>query len=335
MCLTLLLFLFAFLMAVGCAGTNNGNQLTLTEKTITAAGTASPKGIPTDQPKVKTIALVMKTLTNPFFVEMEKGARQAERELGIRLVVKTAAQETSIEQQIGIVNDLIQAKVDAIVIAPGDSVELIPVLKKAQDTGIAIVNIDNQLDTDYSKKLGLVNVPFISVDNVQGAYLSAKYVADKVSGKSKAGIIEGIRGARNATDRKSGAEQAFTENNKIRIVASETANWKIDEADTVVKRIFDEYPDIRVLFCANDMMALGAIKRLDEIKRSDVLIAGFDALDEAKDSIRNGKLQVTIDQQAARQGYLGVTTAVKLLNGHQVPANTMVDVVVISKENLK
>ena len=66
----------------------------------------------------KEIGLVMKTLTNPFFVEMEKGARRAEQELGISLKVKTAAQETSIEQQIQLVEDLVAAKVSAIVIAP-------------------------------------------------------------------------------------------------------------------------------------------------------------------------------------------------------------------------
>src|SRR4051812_10499789 len=74
------------------------------------------------------IALVMKTLTSPFFVEMEKGARRAEAELGVELLVKTATQETSIEQQIAIVEQLTRAKVDAIVIAPGDSYRLIPAL---------------------------------------------------------------------------------------------------------------------------------------------------------------------------------------------------------------
>ncbi len=65
------------------------------------------------------IALVMKTLTNPFFIEMEKGARRAEQEeQELDLLVRTAAQETSIEQQIGIVDQLIRDRVAAIVIAP-------------------------------------------------------------------------------------------------------------------------------------------------------------------------------------------------------------------------
>jgi ribose transport system substrate-binding protein len=78
----------------------------------------------------------MKTLTNPFFIEMEKGARKAEQENAVELLVKTATQETSIEQQIQIVDEMITAKVDAIVIAPGDSLRLVPILKKAQDAGI-------------------------------------------------------------------------------------------------------------------------------------------------------------------------------------------------------
>ena len=72
----------------------------------------------------KTVSLIMKTLTNPFFIEMEKGARRAEKELGIRLLVKTGAKETSIDQQIAIVEDMIRQRISAIVIAPGSSTDL-------------------------------------------------------------------------------------------------------------------------------------------------------------------------------------------------------------------
>src|SRR6185437_14559396 len=95
--------------------------------------------------ETKKIALVMKTLTNPFFIEMERDARRAEKEFGIELQVKTGSDETAVEQQIQIVDDLIQSRVEAIVIAPGDSQRLVPILKKAQAAGIVIINIDNKL----------------------------------------------------------------------------------------------------------------------------------------------------------------------------------------------
>ena len=281
------------------------------------------------------VALVMKTLTNPFFIEMERGAREAESDLGIELIVRTAAQETSIEQQIQIIDELIHDEVDAIVIAPGDSLGLIPVLKQAQDAGIVVINIDNRLDPEFSESHGLVGVPFISVDNEQGAYLSAKHISDQIDTPTNVVILEGIREAQNAQDRKAGALRAFEENPNITVVASETAHWKIDESYQVTSQLFSEHPDIGAVFCANDMMAFGTLQYLSESNRSDVLVAAFDALDEAKQAIRDGTLSVTIDQQAARQGYLGVEYAFRRLNDEELPDETMVEVLVVSQQTLE
>jgi ribose transport system substrate-binding protein len=283
--------------------------------------------------KKQVIALVMKTLTNPFFVEMEKGARQAEQELGLSLIVKTGAQETSVEQQITIIQDLIQAKVDAILIAPADSVQLIPVLKQAQAAGIVIVNLDNRLDPDAMAKVGLTNVPYISVDNVQGAYLSAKYLSDQVKTPTEALIFEGIRTATNAQDRAQGAQKAFAENSQIQIVASETANWKIDEAHALAAQLFKAHPDVKLVFCANDMMAFGVIQYLKEIGKAGVKVAAYDALAEAMPMLKDGSLQATIDQQAAQQAYTGLQFALRALKGEQLPPVTLLDVRLVTKDN--
>ncbi len=282
-----------------------------------------------------TIALVMKTLTNPFFVEMEKGARQAEKELGINLLVKTGAQETSIEQQISIIKSLIADQVDAIVIAPADSKELIPVLKEAQDAGIVIINVDNQLNPEISKQMGLVDMPYISVDNEQGAYLSAKYISDQITSPTNVVILEGIRTAQNAQDRKNGALRAFGENSNINVVAMETANWQIDEAREVITGLYENHPDVGAIFASNDMMAFGVLRYLEETGKPDVLVGAYDALEEAKEAIRAGTLQSTIDQQAALQAYTGVQYAVRALNGEALPPETIVDVQLITKENVE
>jgi ribose transport system substrate-binding protein len=299
----------------------------------TVAPTQTPA--PTITPSVRRIALVMKTLTNPFFLAMEQGARRAEQELGIQLIVQTAAQETSVEQQIIIIESLIEEKVDAIVIAPGDSQALIPVLKKAQDAGIFIVNIDNQLDPIVSQQKGLLNVPFVSVDNVQGAYLATQVLIKDVSEPTEAVILEGIQTAQNAQDRKNGAVKAFEENKNISVVASETANWKIDEAYTVTKSIFTDHPNVKIVFASNDMMALGVIQYLREAKKTDVLVGGYDAIDEALAAIEDGTLFVTVNQQADLQGYTGIQLAVDLLNGKTLPAVTLVDVATVSGSEVK
>lgn len=305
----------------------------------TVAGVVQPGPAPSARPEepqtARKIALVMKTLTNPFFVEMERGARKAEKELGIELLVKTGSQETSIEQQIQIVEDLIRMKVDAIVIAPGDSLRTVPVLKAAQDAGIKIINIDNRLDPEAMKKQGMSTVPFISVDNEKAAYESARYIAQQVKKPTQAAILEGIRSADNARQRKAGAERAFQENPLIRVVARDSANWKIDEGYEVTKKIFKSYPEVELLFCANDMMALGTLKYLQETGRSGVKVAAYDALEEAREAVKAGRLAVTVDQQAAEQGYQGVMLASRAIRGGTLPEITLIDTRLVTAESLK
>ncbi|NMB88745.1 MAG: sugar ABC transporter substrate-binding protein [Chloroflexi bacterium] len=313
----LLLLAALCLLAAGCAGPRSAQQ------------TPTPSA-----PAPAQVALVMKTLTNPFFVEMEKGARQAEQELGVHLIVKTAAQETSIEQQIEIVEELIQNRVDAIVIAPGDSTSLIPVLQKAQEAGIVIINIDNRLNGFSMAEAGLEDVPFISVDNEQGAYLSAGVLTGRVEAPVEAVILEGIPTANNAIDRKRGALHAFGENPNVTLVASASAHWKIDEAHDLIGELYEDHPQIGLIYCANDMMALGVLKYLEETGRRGVGVAGFDALPEAMPAIRSGELLATVDQQAARQGYLGVQYAVKRLAGESTPAVTLVDAVLVTRQTV-
>jgi len=280
--------------------------------------TAGTNGVPgTPMPPKTQVTLVMKTLTNPFFIEMEKGARKAQQELGIDLQVKTATQETSIEQQVQLVEQAIQDKTQAIVIAPGDSLRLVPVLKKAQDAGVHIVNIDNRLSPDAMHASGMKPVPFISVDNERGAYDVTRSVMAKLPGPASAAVIEGIRTADNAQQRKRGAERAFAENPKVRVVASETANWKIDEAYQVAQVLFKKHPNVSLVFCANDMMAIGVINYLQETRKTHVRVIGFDALQEAKTAIKAGQMAATVNQQADQQGYLGVKTAVDLIRGQR------------------
>ncbi len=281
------------------------------------------------------IALVMKTVANPFFVAMELGARKAERDLGVSLVVRTVAQETSVEQQIVIVEELTAERVDAIVIAPGHSTRLIPPLKAAQDAGVVVVAIDNRLDPVHAEKIGLERVPFISVDNENGAYQSVRALLDGVEAESRAVILEGIRGAANAEARRQGALRAFGEVPWVAVVASETANWKIDEGYDVTADFFEAHGTIDLVFAANDMMALGAVQYLQDRGLSHVRVAGYDALKEAVEAVRTGAMVATIDQRADRQGYLGVETAVRLLRAEAVPMLTLIDVTLVTQDTVR
>lgn len=320
-------------LLLGLSGCKDASELKLN-----SASTAPPPalpGKPPPEPEKKTIALVMKTLTNPFFTAMEQGARRAERQLGVQLLVKVAAQETSIEQQIQIVDDLVTAKVDAIVIAPGDSQRLVPVLKRAADAGIKLVNLDNRLDPDAVQKAGLAPIPFLSVDNEKAAYAAAQWLAKDARPGTQAIVLEGIRSADNARQRHQGATRALADNPAVQLVASESAHWKIDEGHAVTRNLLTRHPKVQLIYAANDMMALGAIQYLQEAGRTDVKVGGYDAIDDAVAEVRTGRLAVTVDQQAAEQGFQGVQLAQRLLAGDKVPLVTLVDVRLVTMDSLR
>jgi ribose transport system substrate-binding protein len=295
----------------------------------------APAKVVTAKPATIKVALVLKSLTNPFFVEMVKGARTAQQESGVDLQIKTTTPETSVEQQIRMVESQIKAHVDAIVITPVDIRRLVPVLKKAQDAGIKIVNIDERLDPGTVKANGLQAVPFVGVDSEEGAYRAAKFMAAQIRHPSQAAIIEGIPGTNTSIDRKRGAQRAFSENGHLRIVAIGAANWKADEAYELAKSMFKTHPKIGIVYCTNDLMAIGLIRYLLESGKSRVLVAGFDALDDAKRAIRAGRMAATVDQLAARQGYLGVINALKLVRGEALSDQTLIDTALVTSSTLQ
>ena len=143
------------------------------------------------EPKV---ALVMKALSNPFFVRIELGAKNYAKQHNQHIDSFGMERETNIENQIGIMESLIQKGYDGIVLAPADSVRLVPVVKRAVQAGIKVVNIDNPLDAKLLAKEGIV-VPFVGPDNYAGSKLIGEYVKEKMGDTAyKVVYLEGIRG---------------------------------------------------------------------------------------------------------------------------------------------
>ena len=288
-------------------------------------------------PAVKgpTIAFVMKTLTNPFFIMMSDGVKKAEKEFGCTVILQASEEETSIEQMVGIVEAMIAKKVDAICVTPSGSSEIVPAFVKAQQAGIPVIDVDVQIDADAARNAGLTAWHYVGADNLEGGYMAGRYLAEKLGGKGKVAVLEGIPGVDNAEKRKAGALKAFAENPGIKVVATQTAHWKTEEALNVFTNILQASPDLAGVFCANDMMAFGAIQAIEAAgKKGKVLVASYDALDEAKKRIEDGSMLCSIDQRPDLMGYNAVKFALDLIAGKEAPARFMIPLRNITKESL-
>ncbi|MEH3023907.1 sugar ABC transporter substrate-binding protein [Pseudomonas oryzihabitans] len=271
-----------------------------------------------EKPKV---ALVMKSLANEFFLTMEDGAKtyQKEHSADFDLISNGIKDETDTSSQIRIVEQMIVSKVDALVIAPADSKALVPVLKKASDAGIKVVNIDNRLDPEVLKSKSL-DIPFVGPDNRKGARLVGEYLAKQLKQGDQVGIIEGVSTTTNAQQRTAGFKDAM-EAAGMKIVGVQSGNWEIDKGNAVAAAMLNEYPDLKALLAGNDSMALGAVSAVRAAgKKGQVQVVGYDNIKAIHPMLKDGRVLATADQFAAKQAVFGIEAALKLVKGEPTGA---------------
>jgi ribose transport system substrate-binding protein len=286
------------------------------------------------QTETYKIGLVMKAASNPFFARMEEGARLAADSLQIELLVGAITQETDINQQISIVENMIVQGIQVLLITPADSKSIINVLKSARDAGIRIINVDNRIDAETAQLAGLKIDCYVGVNNEVGGKMAGDYLVQLMGGRGKVAMLEGIRGVDNAEARKRGFLMAI-ENSEIELVASQSANWAQDQGLDVFTNMLQANPEIKGLFCANDMMALGAIQAIEQAgKTGQIFVTSYDNLKAAQESILQGKLQATIEQHPEKMGFEGVVLAWELLNGKTIPEEKLIQLDLVTKEQL-
>ena len=282
------------------------------------------------------VALVMKTLNNPFFIEMQRGAEQAARDLNVDLVVQAAERETDVERQMQIVENLIQARVGAIALTPSGSREVVPAVGKANAAGIPVVIVDTRLDAKAAADAGVKTVAFVGSDNYKGGQLIGEYLVTASGGSAKAVILEGIPGHETGDSRVRGFRDAIKSTPGIVVVASQPANWERDQGFTVFQNLLQAHAGVDTVFACNDMMALGAVEAIAAAgKTGKIRVLGFDAIDDARKAIAEGRMAATVAQFPQEMGRTAVESAVKALRGEAVPAEIGVRIGLVTRDNAK
>ncbi|MBH1967725.1 MAG: sugar ABC transporter substrate-binding protein [Pseudomonadales bacterium] len=272
-----------------------------------------------ETPEKPKVALVMKSLANEFFLTMEDGAKayQKDHSADFDLISNGIKDETDTAGQTRIVEQMILAKVNALVIAPADSKAMVPVIKKAIDAGITVINIDNQLDPAVVKSKN-ITVPFVGPDNRKGARLVGEYLAKQLKAGDEVGIIEGVSTTTNAQARTAGFKDAM-EAAQIKVVSLQSGDWEIDKGNKVAASILSEYPQVNALLAGNDSMAVGAVSAVRAAgKAGKVQVVGYDNINAIKPMLKDGRVLATADQFAAKQAVFGIETALKIIKGEKV-----------------
>lgn len=268
----------------------------------------------------QSMALVVSTLNNPFFVTLKDGAEAKAKELGYQMVVLDSQNDPA--KELANVEDLAVRKVSAILVNPTDSAAVGNAIMLANKAGIPVLTLDRGANVGDVKA-------HIASDNVAGGKMAGDYIASKLGKNIDVIQLEGIAGTSAARDRGEGFAQAVKANG-FKVLASQPADFDRTKGLNVMENLLAAHPDVKAVFAQNDEMALGAL-RATQAAGKQVLIVGFDGTDDGKAAVKSGKLGATVAQQPALIGAIGVETADKVLKGQSVEKYIPVPLQVVSR----
>ncbi|MER3456400.1 MAG: LacI family transcriptional regulator [candidate division GAL15 bacterium] len=263
---------------------------------------------------------------NPFWAAVERGARDTAKALGVNLVVLAPPAETDVQVQIAQIEDQIAKRVNAIVVAPTDVSALNSTFDKARARRIPVLFVDT--DGTWPHK-----VTFIGTDNRAGGALGGKFLCERLRGRGEVAIITGVMTTQSIRARVEGARDTMRRCG-LQIVAELPANSDRALGQQVMEDILTRSPNVKGVFAANDLMALGAAEAVKARgKTGRVLIVGFDAIPEAAQAILRGELAASVAQNPYNMGKFGVESAVKVLRGQSVPRRIDTGTTLVTKQN--
>ena len=285
---------------------------------------------PGDATELPVIALVMKSLANEFFITMAEGAKRhnADHPSSYKLIINGIKNESDLARQVALIDQMIAAGVDAIVIAPADSKAVIPALARADQAGIIVVNIDNRLDAEVLSRYSL-HIPFVGPDNRAGARMVGAHLAGTLSENDQVAILEGVTTAYNSQQRRAGFEDAANAAG-LEIVTVQSASWDQARAAELTAAILVRFPRLKAIMCANDSMALGAVSALRQVGRDgDIQVVGFDNISAIQELVKSDTVLATADQHADLLAVYGIEYALHFLDegGELNDRETRVDLV--------
>jgi len=267
-----------------------------------------------------TLAIVVSTLNNPFFVTMKDGAEAKAKELGYKLIVLDSQNDPS--KELSNIEDLTVRGVKAILLNPADSDAAANAIRMVNRAKIPVLTLDR------GASRGEV-VTHIASDNVAGGEMAGQFIVDKVGADAKVIQLEGLAGTSAARERGEGFMKAVEASN-IQLLASQPADFDRTKGLNVMENLLAGNPEVQAVFAQNDEMALGALRAVQAAGK-DVLIVGFDGTDDGVAAVNRGLLGATVAQQPDLIGSLGVEMAVKALNGEQIEKTVAVPLKIISK----
>ena len=264
-----------------------------------------------------SVGVSLLTMANPFFKVMGDAMQDEGKKGGY--AVNISAGEMDAARQKDQVNDFIVKKVSAIVLSPVDSRSIGTSIQEANKAGIPVFTADIGC-LDPAAKV----VSHIATDNYGGGKLAGEAMVAAIGGKGTVAIITHPE-VESVILRAKGFKEVIAKHPGIKIVAELPGGGQRDASFKTAQDILEKHPDLNGFFAINDPSALGAVAAIEKAgKIGKIKVVGFDGMPEAKQAIKDGKIQADIVQYPEKIGALTIQAIEKYMAGEKVPAQTLI-----------
>ena len=306
----------------------------ITALAFAAAALAVPHIASAQADKVN-LGVAIPAATHSFTAGIVFWANQAKKDLekahpGLKVTVKTAS---GAPEQANQLQDLLTAtKINTLVIFPFESAALTRPVAEAKAKGVYVTVVDRGL-TDTSAQDA-----YVSGDNTAFGKVPAEYLAKALNGK---GNIVALRGIPTTIDNeRMDAFNAVMKNHPgIKVLDAKHGNWNRDDAFKVMQDYLTRFKDIDAVWAADDDMAIGVLKAIDQAKRKDIKIvfggAGAKGMVKTLMDGKDPRIQANVSYSPKFIYDAIKLTAEARIKGEKLPANTIIPSVLITKENAK
>jgi ribose transport system substrate-binding protein len=295
--------------------------------------------------KQYTIGLSVATLANPFFQGMTKGVVDAVKANPNLALVNTSAQGDA-NTQASQIQDLINRKVDALIINPINAQAIVPIVKQANKAGIPVFTLDR------GAGCGACQVNFLETNNVQLGKEGADFIAaalKKRYGTMKGNVVDliGLIGTTAGDDREAGFAKEMAklgkDNPGLKIVARQEGGFDAEKSFNAMTSIMTANPQIDAVFNGNDDNAVGALRAIRQANRAvpigdpkHIIVIGIDGTEQALTAIRQGSLDATLSQNPLTMAAQSVKYVTQYLNGQKtgIPQHVYWPHLLLTKANV-
>ncbi|MBL8583497.1 MAG: substrate-binding domain-containing protein [Rhizobiaceae bacterium] len=277
------------------------------------------------------IAVVLKTLANPYWLATQQGIEAKAKELGATVTVQAGTDESSIDEQTNIVQTMVGQDYNCFIVAPISNSNLIQPLVTAAKKNIPIVAGD-AFDDAALEAAGVKLATYVTVRHTDAGKAVAEEMVKRLGGSGKVALIGGLSGHPASIQRLDGFRSGA---GGLEIVQEQAADWDREKALNAADAILRAHPDLKGFYAANDGMALGVQQAVNNANLTGkVMVFGTDAIDDALTSIEAGQLTGTAAQFPFLMGQIEVEACLAAAQGASIEPVTVAPQALITSENV-